>query len=47
MESKLFFLGYALYITVLKSTFYEKIAVSPTEIFTLKSGKNFFGTKFK
>ena len=32
MGLKQYFLGYALYVTALKSTFYEKIIIGPTEI---------------
>ena len=41
------FLGYALYITALKSTFYEKITISPTEIeISFVEGKKINSTKF-
>ena len=41
------FLGYALYITALKSTFYEKITISPTEIeISFVEGKKINTIKF-
>ena len=41
------FLGYALYITALKSTFYEKIILSPTEIeISFVEGKKINNLKF-
>jgi len=41
------FLGYALYITALKSTFYEKIRITPTEIeISFVQGKKIFKEKF-
>jgi len=41
------FLGYALYITALKSTFYEKIIIGPTEIeISFVQGKKISNVKF-